>query len=112
MTACLGWPIYSPQLFQIDSLGTGNILRLILSVVGILLIGTILVQVWRSRRERPVVFRTARWVMAAFLLELTIQALLLIFGFKVSLLVAYTVTAAVFWGLLVALGVGVGLESA
>jgi cytochrome c oxidase assembly protein subunit 15 len=112
MTACLGWPIYSPQLFQMDSLGPGNILRLLLSVAGILLIGTILAQVWRSRRERPVVFRTARWVMAAFLLELIIQALLLIFGFKVSLLVAYTVTAAVFWGLLVALGVGVGLESA
>ncbi len=42
MTACLGWPIYSAQLFQMDSLGAGNILRLILSFAGIILIGTML----------------------------------------------------------------------
>jgi heme a synthase len=112
ITACLGWPVYSPQVYQVDSHGAGNILRLVLSVVGILLIVATLVQVWRSQQARPAVFRTARWVLAAFLLEALLQALLLEFGFKISLLVAYTVTAAVFWGLLVALGVGAGLDSA
>jgi cytochrome c oxidase assembly protein subunit 15 len=111
ITACLGWPIYSRQLFQVDSHGTGDILRLFFSVIGIFLIVTMLVQVWRSRRERPVVFRTARWVLAAFLLEALLQVLLLLFGFKISLLVAYTVTAAIFWGALVALGTSIGLES-
>ena len=112
ITACLGWPIYSRQLFQVDSLGAGNILRLFFSVIGIFLIVTMLVQAWRSRRERPVVFRSARWVLAAFLLEALLQALLLLFGFKIPLLVPYTVSAAIFWGVLVALVVNVGLEPA
>jgi len=111
ITSCLGWPVYSPQLFQVDSHGAGNIFRLVTSVIGILLIVTMLVQIWRNRRLRPAVSRTARWVLAAFLLEALVQALMLAIGFKISLLVAYTVTAAVFWGLLVALGVSVGLGS-
>ena len=112
ITACLGWPIYSLQLYQVDAHGAGNILRLIFSVIGIFLVIRMFVQVRRSWRERPTVFRSARWALAAFLLESVLQALLLIFGFKVSLLVLYTVTAAVFWGLLVMLGVNAGLESA
>jgi len=112
ITACLAWPVYSPQLFQVDSLGAGNLLRLIVSVIGVLLIVMMFVQVWRYRREQPAVFRTARWLLAAVLLEFLLQALLLIFGFKIPLLVAYTVTAALFWGLLVAVGVSAGLEPA
>jgi heme a synthase len=112
ITGCLGWPVYSPQLFQVDSLGVGNILRLGASVVGILLIIATLVQVWRTRQERPAAFRTARWVLAAFLLEALLPVLLLIFGFKVPLLVGYTVSAALFWGLLVALGTSLCLETA
>jgi heme a synthase len=110
ITACLGWPVYSLHLYQLDTLGIGNSLRLIFSGIGILLIATLLVMIWRSRRERPAVFRRARWVLAAFLLEALVQVLLLIFGFMVPLLVVYTVTAAAFWGLLVALGVGISLE--
>jgi len=98
ITACLGWPIYSTQLFQVDSLGMGNILRLTFSVLGIWLIVATLVQVWRSRQERPAIFGIARWVLAAFLLEALLQVLLLIFGFKIPLLVPYTVTAALRWG--------------
>ena len=109
ITGCLGWPVYSPQLFQVDSLGAGNFLRLAFSVLGILLIIATLVQVWRGRQERPNLYQIARWVLAAFLLEALLQVLLLIFGFKIPLLVPYTVTAALFWGLLVALGVSVGL---
>ncbi len=112
ITGCLGWPVYSPQLFQVDSLGTGNILRLTFSVLGILLIIATLVQTWRNRQKQPSVFRIARWVLAAFLLEALLQVLLLIFGFKIPLLVPYTVSAALFWGLLVALGVRLGLETA
>ena len=111
ITGCLGWPIYSSKLFQVDSLGIANILRLIASVIGILLIMTLLVRVWSSRHEQPASHPIARWVLAAFLLEFLLQVLLLVFGFKVPLLVAYTVTAAVFWGVLVALTVSVGLES-
>ena len=112
ISGCLGWPIYSPRLFQVDLPGAGNILRLALSGIGILLMIVTFVQAWRRRREQPAVFRSARWVLAAFLLEALVQVLLLIFGFKISLLVIYTVSAALFWGLLVALGASVGLESA
>ncbi len=112
ITACLGWPIYSTQLFQVDLLGMGNILRLAFSVLGIGLIVATLVQVWRSRQEHPAIFGIARWVLAAFLLEALLQVLLLIFGFKIPLLVPYTVTAALLWGLLVALGISIGLEAA
>jgi len=112
ISACLGWPVYSSQLYQLDSHGVGNILRLIFSVAGILMIVTLLVQAWRSRSSRPVVFRAARWFLAAFVLEIALQALLLAFGFKTPLLVAYTVTAAAFWGLLIALGVAACLDTA
>jgi cytochrome c oxidase assembly protein subunit 15 len=112
ITGCLGWPIYSSQLIQLDSHGPGDIIRLIFSIIGIVLIITMLVQVWRSRRERPAIFRAARWVLATFLLEALLQVLLLIFGFKISLLVPYTITAAIFWGTLVALGASISLESA
>jgi len=37
ITGCLGWPVYSPLVYQVDSHGAGNILRLILSVIGVLL---------------------------------------------------------------------------
>jgi heme A synthase len=112
ITSCLGWPIYSSVVYQMDSHGPGNISRLIVSGVGLLLIATMLVQVWRSRRGRPAVYRAARWVLATFLLESLVQVLLLAFGFEVFLLVAYTVTVSLFWGLLVALGVRASLESA
>jgi heme A synthase len=112
ITACLGWPIYSSQLFQVDSLGMGNVLRVAFSVLGIGLFVVMLVQIWRSRQERPAIFDMARWVLAAFLLEALLQVLLLIFGFKIPLLVPYTVTAALFWGLLVALGTSLGMEKA
>lgn len=110
ITGCVGWPVYSPQVFQEDSLGAGNLLRLVLSVIGIFMIASMLVQTWRRRMKRPEVFRTARWVMGFFLLEAILQILLLIFGFKVAILIPYTVTGAFFWGALVALAVRVGLE--
>jgi heme a synthase len=112
ITGCLGWPVYSPRLFQLDSPGVGNILRLGLSVLGILLMVSLLVQALRRRQAHPAVFRTAAWVLAAFLLEAVLQALLLVFGFKVALLAPYTLSMASLWGLLVALGMRAGLEEA
>ncbi len=111
ITACLGWPIYSQQLFQLDTLGAGNIFRLLLSGIGILLIVIMFIQIWRTQGNRPPVFRTGRWVLGIFLLETLVQVLLQIFGFKTGLLVVYTITAAVFWGSLVTLGVEVGIET-
>jgi len=71
----------------------------------------VLVQSWRNRRQRPAIFRSARWVLAFFILETLVQVLLLLgFGFKISPLVVYTVTMAVFWSLLVGLGVAAGME--
>ena len=110
ITACLGWPIYSPQLIQTNSHGVGNIFRLTLSAIGIFLIMMMLMQIWRNRLIMPAVFRIARWVLAVFVLEILIQVLLVAIGFEISLLVAYTVTAAIFWSLLVALGISTGID--
>jgi heme a synthase len=110
ITGCLGWPIYSAQQYMIDSLGAGNILRLFFSIVAILLIITVLVQTWRSQRHRPAVFRTACWMGAAFLFEMLVQVLLLVLGFSLPLLVAYTVSMAAFWGLLLDVGVNAGID--
>jgi heme a synthase len=109
-TGCLGWPVYSPVIFQADRQGVGNILRWVVSIIGVVLILAVLEQAWHSRKERPVSFRISQWLLVFTLLEALVQALLLGFGFKVGLLVAYTVNAAAFWGLLVTLGVTAGLE--
>ncbi len=104
ITACLGWPLYSPAQVRLDAHGAGNILRLVISAVGLGLIVLLLVRAWRQRQEQPGVFRLARWALAAVLLEAVLQVLLLAFGLKVGLLVPYTITMALLWGLLVALG--------
>jgi hypothetical protein len=79
-------------------------------VLGIGVFILLWVQARRSRGSHPAVFRAARRAGAIFLLEIILQALLLIFGLHVYLRVAYTVTAGIFWGLLVALVVTAGLE--
>lgn len=107
---CPGWPIYSLGLFQTDATLVGNILRLIFSIAGIGMVIAVLVQAWRTMGDKPAIYQMARWVGAAFLFEALIQVLLLVFGLPVSLLIVYTVTAAMFWALLVALLVRTGLE--
>jgi cytochrome c oxidase assembly protein subunit 15 len=109
ITACLGWPIYSSASFQMDLASFWNTLRNILSILGIGMILLLLIQSWRGRAGRPETSRYALWVGLVFLVEVLIQILLLVFGNLIGLLVAYTVTAAVFWGLLVALLVRTGM---
>lgn len=111
ITSSLGWPIYSAQVFRMDSPGLGNILRLLISVIGIGLIITVLIQAWRSRRNSPAIFHTACWVGAIFLFEVLVQGLILVVGMKTSLLVAYTVGTAGFWGLLLLLGVNAAKDT-
>ncbi len=111
ITGCLGWPIYSSRSYLSDGHEVGGTIRLLFSILGIFLIVAVLAQAWRSQRQQPAVFRAARRVFICFLVETLVQVLLLIFGFKVPLLAVYTVTAAAFWGLLVAMGVRVGLEA-
>jgi cytochrome c oxidase assembly protein subunit 15 len=110
ITACLGWPIYSPGLYPMNSPSVWYTLRILLSMIGIGLVIGVLVQAWRGRGERPDSFRYARWLGIAFLFEALTQLLLLVFGDVIYLLVVYTITAAVFWGLLVALCVRTGME--
>ena len=112
ITACLGWPIYSLRLFQSDGHGVGNALRWILSLAGIVLLIAVLLLAWRNRLERLALFKQAAWLGVVALLEALVQVLLLVFGHQVSLLIVYTVTAAVFWALLVTLLVRAGLDEA
>ena len=110
LTSCLGWPLYSLAQIQASAPGAGNILRLIISVGAVGLILAVLVQAWRGRVARPRVYGMARWVLAAFLLEALLQAALLVFGFKLGLLIPYTITMAFLWGTLAALTAEAALE--
>ena len=111
LTGCLGWPMCSAQVVQMDLQGPGNILRLFFAVVGLILIVAVFVQAWRGYRGKPAVFRSACWAGAAFLFEVLVQGLMLVLGFTVPLMIVYTVTMAAFWGLLLVLGANVGLEA-
>jgi cytochrome c oxidase assembly protein subunit 15 len=111
VTGCLGWPIYSQQLFQMDAHNAWENLRLILSMIGIVLILAMLVQAWREKSVHSPVVHLARWAGITFLLEMLVQVLILVFGHLVSLLVVYTITMAVFWSLLAASLVKVGMEN-
>jgi cytochrome c oxidase assembly protein subunit 15 len=110
ITACLGWPIYSLKLFQADGHGVGNALRWILSFIGIVLFIAMLLLAWRKRLESPRLFKHAAWLGILAFFEALLQVLLLILGHQVSLLIVYTITAAVFWALLVTQLVRAGLE--
>lgn len=112
VTGCLGWPIYSPQLAQMDAHDLGEVIRQVVSLIGIGLILFVLIFAWRNRQSYPVIFPLVNWVGLAFLFEMMLQILILIFGHLVGLLVAYTVIMAAFWGLLVAFTVRLGLEEA
>jgi cytochrome c oxidase assembly protein subunit 15 len=110
VTGCLGWPIYSGQLAQMDAHNLGEVSRQMVSVIGMVLILCVLVFAWRKKNDYRKIFPLVKWVGLAFLLEMLIQIMILIFGHQVGFLVAYTVTMAALWGLLAALTVRVGLE--
>lgn len=110
ITACLGWPLYSLQLFQADGHFIENALRWIISFSAITLLIAIFLLARRNRRERPGLFKITVWLGVIALLEAIVQAFLLALGHQISILVVYTVTAAVFWALLVTLLVQAGLD--
>jgi cytochrome c oxidase assembly protein subunit 15 len=103
LIGCLGWPIYSPSLFQAGQISTGMVLRLVLSIAGIGLMLAVFIQAWNGRVARPDIFRLARWLGAAFILEVLVQILLLALSHPVVLLAIYAIAMAALWALLVAL---------
>jgi heme A synthase len=111
ISGCLGWPVYSLHLFQIDLHPTLKTIRLVLSLIGIVLVLALLVEAWRQRLVNPAIQRMAYWVGIIVFVEAVLQILILIFNFPISLLVGYTVTTAVFWATLVAMWGKIGLEA-
>jgi cytochrome c oxidase assembly protein subunit 15 len=112
ITGCLGWPIYSLRLFQLDVHAVWNALRWILSLAGIVLVLAILLLAWRKKPDQPAIHHLVRWVGITALIEALVQVLLLVFHLPISLTIVYTITMAVFWALLIALMIRVGLEEA
>jgi heme A synthase len=103
ITTCIGWPIYSLTLARQDASFAGSIFRIVLSIVAMAMLVMIWVHSWKMKQNQPAIFKNACLVGFIFVFEMMIQALLLIFNFSTPLLVMYTITAALFWGLLVAL---------
>ncbi len=102
ITSCLGWPMYNPQQFRLDGLTLGNISRLALSVAALGLLAAVVLQAWHRRNKQRGVFRIARWLGLAIILEALLQVLIQALGLLTPLLVIYTVMAAALWALLVA----------
>ncbi len=111
ITGCLGWPVYSSSLFKADLHQAVNLIRWTLSLIGILLVISVLVYARRMRTKSDPVYRLAVWAAILFVLEALIQAALLVFDLSVYLLIPYTVTMAVFWSIWVALTVTIGLPA-
>jgi heme a synthase len=110
ITACLGWPLFSLRLFQADGHFVGNALRWIMSFAAITLLIAIFLLARRNRLERPGLFKLAAWLGVIALLEATVQVFLLVLGHQILILIVYTVTAALFWALLVSLLVKASLD--
>ncbi len=104
-TACLGWPLYNLSQFRLDGHLVANILRLILSLAGLGMLVAVFVLTWQKRNRRRGLYRAARWVSLAVLVEVLGQVALQVFGPLVPILVVYTLAAAALWGLLVMLAV-------
>ncbi len=111
-TSALGWPVYSASVFRADGHGGWSLLRLGASALALVTLGMVLVQSMHSPGHSRLISRTAFWLFVTAVLEAVLQVSMLAVGFKVSLLVGYTVSAAFFWGLLVTLLVRVGQEEA
>jgi heme A synthase len=110
ITACLGWPIYNLGLFHADGHDVWNALRWMVSLVGLTLLIAVIVIARRNKRDHPSLSTHSTWLGIIALIEALLQGMLLGFGHQISLLIAYTITAAVFWALVVALLVRAGLE--
>jgi cytochrome c oxidase assembly protein subunit 15 len=110
ITACLSWPIYSLPLFQTDGYFVGNALRWLMSFAAITLLIAIFLLARRNRLERPGLFKIVAWLGVIVVLEAFVQVFLLVFGHQISILIVYTVTAAIFWALLVTLLVKTSLD--
>ncbi len=102
ITSCLGWPIYNLQQVRLDGLTPGNLLRLVMSAAAVGLLVAVVLQAWRKRNEQKDIFRIARWLGLAIILETLLQVLIQALGLLIPLLLMYTVVAAALWALLAA----------
>ncbi len=105
MVRCVGWPLYSGWLFPVDLRDWLRLARRLIAGAASLMIVALVVQAWRTQRERAPVLRAATAVGVVFLVEMLVGALMLTWGFAISLLVIYVAAAAALWALLVVLAV-------
>jgi heme A synthase len=111
ISGCLGWPVYSPQLFRADLHLLVKTLRWLLSIAGIVLMVMVMLQALRTKMHSPRVYRLAQWAGLIFLIEALIQVLLVVFDLPLFLLIGYTVLTAAFWGVWIALCIRIGLDT-
>ncbi|MHB9034390.1 MAG: COX15/CtaA family protein [Anaerolineae bacterium] len=110
VVGCIGWPIFSPLLYQQTSHSLGYLFRLGLSIIALIMVAVVEVQAFRYHGGRPAVIRSARLVALGFIVELGLQIMILILGFTTLLVAVYSVTMAVTWGLLIVLVTYLGIE--
>jgi len=109
LVRCLGWPMYSPGLTSGHPLATLQMGRGLFAILAGLLVLTVVIQAWRTQRQRNSLLTLATLCGVLLLAEAGIGAILAGSGFSQPLLVAYVAIAAAIWALLVALLMLAGL---
>lgn len=109
LVRCLGWPMYSPGLTSGHPLATLQMGRGLFAVLAGLLVLSVVIQAWRTQRQRKDLTTLATLCGVLLLVEAGIGIILAGRGFSQPLLVAYVAIAAAIWALLVALLVLAGL---
>jgi heme A synthase len=105
LARCVGWPLYGALSGAAEIGGALPPVRRALGAAAGLLIVAVVVQTWRRHRGHAAVCRAATTLAIAFLVEITVGALMPARGFTMLYGVFYVAAAAAVWAVLVVLAV-------
>ena len=110
LVRCLGWPLYFDEPLVLNDLrGWLLLARRVVAGIATLLMVVIVVQAWRTQREKAGIMRVTSLAVVLFLIESVAGVFILANGFVPFLLVIYVAAAAALWAALAALTVMTGL---
>jgi heme A synthase len=105
LARCVGWPLYGALSGAAEIGGALPPVRRALGAAAGLLIVAVVVEAWRRHRGQTAIYRAATTLAIAFLVEITVGALMPARGFTMLYGVLYVAAAAAVWAVLVVLAV-------
>lgn len=100
---CLGWPLATDRILQGDWRGWLQLARFIGGTATALLIGAVVLQAWRTQRDRLPQVVVATALGAVLLVQVAIGAALGVSGSTLVLLSLYAAFATILWALVIVL---------